>query len=1229
MSTTPAPRFAEILKARRAARRQATETPAAPAPQTVAKSAAHQSVWIGMPVPPEYRDALTVEGGESPEDLHCTLVMVTDDAATLHEEERARLGQVVQSWANGQMPVSGEISGPGRFTAGDNPVAVALVDAPGLETMRQDLVDRLHRNGFPVKNDHGYTPHVTLAYDDRDDHDPSGPLTFNTVSLGIGGKYSDFLLGGNYDISKASPKRDGDGDGLVDDGLPTQRPATPAEIRAGSATLAQADRAGYSLVHPEKAAARRTKNPLSVLAQQRSKNMFTRAIRNESLGNREDWFDALAHAKGVQHVADLFSRAQNDKALSKHDVAAIAWAAQNRGAEITGQPGRGAMPKTLTSTSKGPDEVPTLTDDIDTKPATAPARKTPEAAPTAADKPAERTPEAPSAPEAEKPDSAAALDSTAESRERYKQWASDVTAAVKAGDVERVTQMYDEAKVNHPEWPRDARERRIEEARQVKAGINDEERTEAFEALRNETAPEGDNAFNSPAYNHYVDRRVEGDDHATALASARGESPAPQSSEAAGTGSVESSLADLEGRDLSTKARELIDAAATPRDLRDIEEALPREKLSTRALNDLLVKINDREDALRSGASAPAPATPPVPSKISLPHENAVDGVSPGFDVDSIEEALNAADTPMKRAAAVRRLIRDAQTATDVEQIDRILPYANLGKVAYGTADRRLAERKREFESTDQPNQPEQVTLDAPDTEVADADLEALLEDPAPLPEFEPTPDVVSPDASDLDPENLRPANPRENKPGGKREAADLARAERDAARNEFWGTNDERPDPTPAETVANLDALTGGRDTSTEAQDAQTPTTADVADVDVISDAEIEALLDEGAFDDANLGAVYEPVEPGDAVPTVDLPDDTWDRDTETFEADEWDEADVASWWQTNGISQTSPEMAEDYVALLNGDDSVLGDILDDLENSRAEYTPRRRRDVDTDAPSLAEHAPKRRRDVATDAPSLADHEPRHRRTPQDPAAGDFAGWAAEANQRAEQSARARAALNPTWDAALNRHRAKRPPATAVGRLVEQWREAMSRQRAARDRRVAEFRARRKAQREQAQARSAEKWQAWRAARRMQAQARGMVARRVDPKGQHGPEDIDLLNAVLKVLADDLVDTRLSLRMRMRRQAQRRAYAAELRRIERDTSRNEKQVSDFDDWLGAYLPGLSEADRVVYLTRAAGMNRHQLAAFKRQLRAAKRRQTDAARDAAAASAGDAADSAA
>ena len=145
---------------------------------------------------PSVASKLALKGGEPKDEIHMTLAFL-GKADKLPDPEG--LKQAVADWAARTPPLDGEISGHGLFTAGPEPVTYVSPDLPGLPEARADLADALEQGEHPLSKDHGFTPHMTIAYTDRtkDLPDHGGRrVGFSKASLVIGGERHDFKLAG-------------------------------------------------------------------------------------------------------------------------------------------------------------------------------------------------------------------------------------------------------------------------------------------------------------------------------------------------------------------------------------------------------------------------------------------------------------------------------------------------------------------------------------------------------------------------------------------------------------------------------------------------------------------------------------------------------------------------------------------------------------------------------------------------------------------------------------------------------------------------------------------------------------------------------------------------------------------------------------------------------------------------------------------------------------------------
>jgi 2'-5' RNA ligase len=146
--------------------------------------------------------ALDDESAEDPSELHVTLAYLGRVDA-LSGEDQQRLRKLVEGFAHSAAPVDGLISGYGVFAPPSSPgaedvtpVTYLSVDCPDLPAFRQRLVETLQAAGFAVAMNHGFTPHMTLAYGDMSGQcEPnSQEIEFDEISLVIGNERIDYPL---------------------------------------------------------------------------------------------------------------------------------------------------------------------------------------------------------------------------------------------------------------------------------------------------------------------------------------------------------------------------------------------------------------------------------------------------------------------------------------------------------------------------------------------------------------------------------------------------------------------------------------------------------------------------------------------------------------------------------------------------------------------------------------------------------------------------------------------------------------------------------------------------------------------------------------------------------------------------------------------------------------------------------------------------------------------------
>ncbi len=176
--------------------------------QSEAARSEHTGMMLALLLDPETAQQLALPGGEPASELHITLAYLgdmeeqPDDDLLRPHTSPEQIKAAIASIANDCLPKSGVIAGVGRFQPAETeetPV-IALVDVPGLVEMRIKFVNWIRECGYFVAENHGYTPHITLAYIDSDapmpiEDVPLLELVFDTVWLCIGDERIPFKLG--------------------------------------------------------------------------------------------------------------------------------------------------------------------------------------------------------------------------------------------------------------------------------------------------------------------------------------------------------------------------------------------------------------------------------------------------------------------------------------------------------------------------------------------------------------------------------------------------------------------------------------------------------------------------------------------------------------------------------------------------------------------------------------------------------------------------------------------------------------------------------------------------------------------------------------------------------------------------------------------------------------------------------------------------------------------------
>ena len=174
-------------------------------PGMATKATGHTGVMVALYPDARAAAQLAATKGvtEPKEDLHLTLVFLGDSSEAPLANGRRQVAKAVQEWAVQKgKPLKGTINGVGRFfneeSDGTNAVYVSP-DVPGLPELRQSLCEALHASGFDYAENHGFTPHLTVAYVPLEAPTPDMrvdiPVAFNEVTLAWGDEHASFPLG--------------------------------------------------------------------------------------------------------------------------------------------------------------------------------------------------------------------------------------------------------------------------------------------------------------------------------------------------------------------------------------------------------------------------------------------------------------------------------------------------------------------------------------------------------------------------------------------------------------------------------------------------------------------------------------------------------------------------------------------------------------------------------------------------------------------------------------------------------------------------------------------------------------------------------------------------------------------------------------------------------------------------------------------------------------------------
>jgi len=134
------------------------------------------------------------------EQLHVT-VAYCGSADMLRDEQIAGAILTAKALSLSEEPLTAKLNGIGRFNASESSdgkdVLFAIVDCPDLDKLRRHACEMLEYHDCELASNHGYTPHMTLAYVDTGSASPltmlpTIDLTFDRMSVAVGGKVVSF-----------------------------------------------------------------------------------------------------------------------------------------------------------------------------------------------------------------------------------------------------------------------------------------------------------------------------------------------------------------------------------------------------------------------------------------------------------------------------------------------------------------------------------------------------------------------------------------------------------------------------------------------------------------------------------------------------------------------------------------------------------------------------------------------------------------------------------------------------------------------------------------------------------------------------------------------------------------------------------------------------------------------------------------------------------------------------
>ena len=180
--------------------------------QQVKAEVVHNGVMVALSLPETVAKQITSQkitfpkGSQilPPSEMHITLAYLGDiEELIISQEELLQAVGLFADSYNGS--IDGSINGMGKFfTSHIEGMGVIYLnfDAPNLPELRQRLLKVLEQAGMPIIENHGFTPHITLAYIPSEAAMPEAnlgeiPVHINAVTVAWGDQVSNIRFGQN------------------------------------------------------------------------------------------------------------------------------------------------------------------------------------------------------------------------------------------------------------------------------------------------------------------------------------------------------------------------------------------------------------------------------------------------------------------------------------------------------------------------------------------------------------------------------------------------------------------------------------------------------------------------------------------------------------------------------------------------------------------------------------------------------------------------------------------------------------------------------------------------------------------------------------------------------------------------------------------------------------------------------------------------------------------------